>query len=90
MDVALRGPSARVAREYQAWRAGKTAPVVPGKAAEAAGAGKPGDPAAKKAATEIPDPRSMPEDVARRLLGRAAAGTACTPSSTPARASGTA
>lgn len=62
MDVALRGPSARVARDYQAWRAGKIAPVVPssGRIADPAGQPKPGAPAAAK---------DMPEHIARRLLG---------------------
>jgi len=69
MDVALRGPSAQVAREYQAWRAGKTTAVISGTAVEVAGqAAKPGEPAAKKPASDIPDARTMPEDVARRLL----------------------
>jgi hypothetical protein len=68
MDVALRGPSARVAKEYQAWRAGRTTAVIPGKAVEVAGQdAKPGEPRAKPA-SDVPDPRTMPEDVARRLL----------------------
>ena len=58
MDVALRGPSARAAREYQTWRAGPTAAVAPGGAPQA-------DPVA---ANKGPDPRQLPEDVARRLL----------------------
>ena len=69
MDVALRGPSARVAKEYQAWRAGRTTAVIPGTAVEAAGqAAKPGEAGAKQPTSDIPDPRTMPEDVARRLL----------------------
>jgi hypothetical protein len=69
MDVALRGPSARVAKEYHAWRGGSTTAVIPGKAVEATGqAAKPGEAGAAKPASEIPDPRTMPEDVARRLL----------------------
>ncbi len=66
MDVALRGPSARAAREYQSWRAGRVpgaaVPTAGGKAADAAGP----DPAAAKGA--VPDPLQMPEDVAQRLL----------------------
>ena len=64
MDVALRGPSARVAREYQAWRAGKSAPVVP------AAGGKTATPDlnAAPAKTAPPAARDMPEFVARRLL----------------------
>jgi hypothetical protein len=43
--------------------------VIPGTAVEAAGqAAKPGEAAATKPASDIPDPRTMPEDVARRLL----------------------
>ena len=64
MDVGLRGPSARVAKEYQSWRAGRSAPVITtgdGRAAtddSQAAAKGPGPPAA----------RDMPEFVARRLL----------------------
>jgi hypothetical protein len=65
MDVALRGPSARVAREYQAWRAGKTAPVVP-TATGKTGTADPNAAPTKAAAT--PPARDMPEYVARRLL----------------------
>lgn len=64
MDVALKGPSARVAREYQAWRAGKVSPVISGKAGDVEGAVKSGKPKPG----ELPDPRTMPEDVTRRLL----------------------
>jgi hypothetical protein len=67
MDVALRGPSARAAREYQSWRAGRV-PVgaaAPTGGAKAADASRP-DPAAAK--TAVPDPLQMPEDVAQRLL----------------------
>ena len=73
MDVALRGPSARAAREYQAWRSGRV--PAPGSAGTDTTPGaKPGgdratapgaDPSAKAA---IPDPLHMPEDVAQRLL----------------------
>lgn len=72
MDVALRGPSARVAQEYQAWRTGRASPVVPGmEAGSAPTAGKDPttapttDPAAAK---DTADPRRMPEDVVRRML----------------------
>ncbi len=66
MDVALRGPSARVAREYQTWRAGRSMPVVTtgeGKAATATT-----DPQAAAKTTAPPAARDMPEFVARRLL----------------------
>ena len=71
MDVALRGPSARVAHEYQAWRAGRATPVVPGKAAgsRAPPARRPGREEAGDEDTA--DPRAMPEDVARRMLHEA-------------------
>lgn len=64
MDVALKGPSARVAREYQAWRAGRSAPVITGP-----GAGPEVKPAGgQRKSTDLPDARTMPDDVARRLL----------------------
>lgn len=65
MDVALRGPSARVAREYQAWKAGRSVPVLPPPG---------GEPPASSTADRAtrPDPsaavRDMPDDVVRRLL----------------------
>jgi hypothetical protein len=79
MDVALHGPSARVAQEYQAWRTGKAKPVVPGMEG---GSAPPGgkdpttaptaDPAAAKDPAAQPhdtaEPRHMPEDVVRRML----------------------
>ncbi len=68
MDVALRGPSARAAREYQSWRAGRI-PTAGSAGKDTAGA-KPGaDPAADPSAkAALPDPLQMPEDVAQRLL----------------------
>jgi len=62
MDVALRGPSARAAREYQSWRGGGT---PAGADAKTGGDAKP---PADPAATKAPDPMKMPEDVAQRLL----------------------
>ena len=64
MDVGLRGPSARVAKEYQAWRAGRSTPVV------TTGDGKPvtADPQGAAKTPGPPAARDMPEFVARRLL----------------------
>ncbi|HWJ54501.1 MAG TPA: hypothetical protein VNT24_14090, partial [Propionibacteriaceae bacterium] len=73
MDVALRGPAARVAREYQTWRAGRSTPVVPtgeGKAATATT-----DPQSAPKTTAPPAARDMPEFVARRLLAESGSWT---------------
>ncbi|MDQ4096854.1 MAG: hypothetical protein M3144_03150, partial [Actinomycetota bacterium] len=61
MDVALRGPSARAAREYQTWKAGKATSLVPGRSV-------PGQSKQAAPAPDAPEPRNMPEDVAQRLL----------------------
>ncbi len=66
MDVALRGPSARVAREYQAWRAGTATAVVPGKAAEVARRRQARRPGREEAGDGDPGP-------ARHARGRGAA-----------------
>jgi hypothetical protein len=65
MDVALRGPSARAAREYQTWRSGRAQPVAP-TGSKSVDPGSIDPNAAGKAG--LPDPRQMPEDVAGRLL----------------------
>jgi hypothetical protein len=72
MDVGLRGPSARVAKEYQAWRAGRSTPVV-----TTGGEGKAPtpDPAVAPKTTAPPAARDMPEFVARRLLAESGSWT---------------
>jgi hypothetical protein len=66
MDVALRGPAARAAREYQSWRAGR-APV--GAAHPATAGAKAADRGVEPSVKPpVPDPMQMPEDVAQRLL----------------------
>lgn len=65
MDVALRGPSARVGREYQAWKAGRSAPVIPSPGGAKVLPGQTPTPAIPAATTA---PRDMPEHVVRRML----------------------
>ncbi len=82
MDVALHGPSARAAREYQEWRSGGAAAAAAGGAQHdstgptsgLSGTRPASDPNTQHANASdpqpngLPDPAHLPEDVARRLL----------------------
>ncbi len=69
MDVALRGPSARAAREYQSWRGGGAAvTATDAKTRDPNAADFKADPKADPTTGKAPDPMKMPEDVAQRLL----------------------